>query len=164
MSKVRTYLTSFFLLIVGILPLYSQVDDNPALAQKQVQDFLKNKQWDEAIKKLTELIEWETATPEFYYNRGYAYQQKGMDSLAQLDYNKVVELKPQFVDAIANSALLSLMHNEYTVAIEGYSKAIFLDSTRADFYTFRGNAYFKKGNYDNALLDYTSSISKNSKS
>ena len=50
---------------------------------------------------------------------------------------------------------------KYTEAILNFTKAIALESTDADFYTARGNAYFMLEDYVNALFDYNKALSIN---
>src|SRR6476620_386596 len=52
--------------------------------------------YDCQITNYTAGIAIDGAVAPAYLNRGYAYRQKGNDDLAMADYNKAIELRPEY--------------------------------------------------------------------
>jgi len=57
---------------------------------------LDDAQLDDSIKSYTKTIELNPKDAEAYYNRGLAYKKKGNLKQSQADYEKAVELNPDF--------------------------------------------------------------------
>lgn len=122
-----------------------------------------------------------TLSAETYYQRGnvYAHQNDFQQALANFD--KAIELNPQFVDAYYNrglvyenlgSAILLSGRDYFEKALPDYSKAIELNPQFAKAYNNRGTTYYNLGlidyalpnvsngkkYFEKALLDYTHAI------
>ena len=70
-----------------------------------------------------------------YNNRGTAYFNKeGYDQAIQ-NYDKAIELNPNFAEAYNNRGNAYEDKGEYDQAIQDYNKAIELDPENAEFYT-----------------------------
>jgi tetratricopeptide (TPR) repeat protein len=139
---------------------------------KKGTDLFKSQQYDEAIICFDKLIDILMKAKEYnktvedaklilafsYYNRGTAYIHKGEYDNAIEDYNKAIELKPDFAEAYNNRGNTYSDKGEYDNAIEDYNKAIKLKPDFAVAYNNRGNAYYYKGEYDNAIEDFNKAI------
>lgn len=95
-----------------------------------------------------------TFYPLAYYNRGVAYYNKRQDDKAVEDYNKAIELDPNYANAYNNRGLIYYNKGEYDMAIEDFNKAIKLNLTFALAWNNRGNAYTKKGDIEMARINY----------
>ena len=91
---------------------------------------------------------------EDYYNRGTVYAFRGDFERAIADYDKAIELNPNFVDAYYNRGLIYekrglgniLRGRDYFErAIADYDKAIELNPNFAKAYNNRGIAYYNLG-------------------
>ena len=69
------------------------------------------------------------------------------------DYDKVVELEPDFAFAYYNKANILCTQKDYKSAISNYSKAIECDSEFAEAYFNRGLTYLFIGQQDKGLAD-----------
>lgn len=96
-----------------------------------------------------------------YYNRGNAYNFKGQYDTAIEDYDKSIQIDPNYASAYGNRGAAYGSKGQYDRAIEDYNKMIELDSNNAIPYGLRGNAYRSKEQYDRAIEDYNKAISLN---
>ena len=94
----------------------------------------------------------------FYNNRGIDYGEKGEHDLAIKDFDKAIELKPDYALAYNNRGAVYRSKGEYDLAIADCNKAIELKSDYAEPYSNRGAAYRNKGDYDSAIEDYDKAI------
>ncbi len=89
-----------------------------------------------------------------YFNKGYACELKNDIDCAFVNYNKAIELKPDFANAYCGRGLAFYHKREDDSAIKDYDKAIKLNPNEKISYNNRGIAYHRKGNYDAAIADY----------
>ena len=134
-------------------------NDTQKLWEKAIQ-LLTEEKWDEAIADLSQFIE-ATNDAAAYVNRGYAYNEKNEYDLALADYNKAIELKPNYENVYNNRGSAYKGKGEYDKALADYNKAIELNPNYAEAYNNRGNVYSDKGEYDKALADYNKAIELN---
>ena len=77
----------------------------------------------------------------------------GMYDLALRDYNKAIELKPDFATAYSNRGAARIYLGRYDLAYKDLSKAISLEPESVYAYFNRGLAYFnqclERKNYEN---------------
>jgi tetratricopeptide (TPR) repeat protein len=97
-------------------------------------------------------------TAETYFNRGVDYTQKGDFKKAVSDFNKAIEVNPEFVVAYLNRGFSYSRMGELDEAIADYTKAIALNPRYAIAYHNRGFVYRRMGEYDRAILDFTKAI------
>ena len=77
---------------------------------------------------------------EAYYIRGNAYLDKGKYDRAITDYNKAIELNPNFTLAYMNRGFVYLRKGNYDHAIEDGNKAVELKPDYPEAYSNRGEA------------------------
>jgi tetratricopeptide (TPR) repeat protein len=119
--------------------------------------------WDLSIRACTELIRQNLRGAGAYYNRAYAYGNKGDAVRAFADLNKAIELDPKYNDAYLARTSYFEDKKEYDKAIADYTKAIEIDPNKGYVYSNRGTAYLRKKDYDRAIADYTKAIEFNPK-
>ncbi|HSZ72071.1 MAG TPA: tetratricopeptide repeat protein [Cytophagaceae bacterium] len=117
--------------------------------------------YSQAIQDFTTIVDRKLQgynTFEVFYKRGLAYSEFGMHQEALKDFNKVVELYPQFNYGYfyRGSAYWNL--GEYHEAIADFTKAIQLDSKDLHSYFNRGLCYQSEKKYDLALADFSKVI------
>ena len=74
------------------------------------------------------------------------------------DYNKAIELNPNFAMAYNNRGNLRKDMNDKEGALQDYNKAIELNPNDADVYNNRADFYLKMNDLDKALADVNHSI------
>ena len=83
---------------------------------------------------------------------------KGDYDQAIKDYDKAIELKPNYSDAYYNRGIAYDNKGNYDQAIKDYNKAIELNPNHTNAYNNRGLTYDKKGDYNQAIKDYSKAI------
>jgi tetratricopeptide (TPR) repeat protein len=88
-----------------------------------------------------------------YYNRGVTWADKGDYDRAISDYNKAIELNPNYTKAYNNRGVTWSKKGDYDRSISDCSKAIELNPNCTDAYNNRAVSYYFKGEYDRAWDD-----------
>ena len=74
------------------------------------------------------------------------------------DFNKAIEIDPQFAIAYYNRGVAKSNLKDYQGAIADYTKAIQIDPQYVNAYFNRGNTKKGLGDYQGAIADYTKAI------
>ena len=90
---------------------------------------------------------------EKYYRSGVKARQRGQYLEAIEDFNKAINLKPDYADAYYDRGYTYHRKDEYKQAIEDFNKVINLKPDYADAYFFRSHAYITQGRHDEAIQD-----------
>jgi hypothetical protein len=93
-----------------------------------------------------------------YYNRGTFYGLLGNNGQAIADFNKAIEIRPDYIKAYNNRGNAYNELGNYRQAIEDLNRAIANNSGYTEAYYNRGNSYNKLGNYRQAIEDYDRAI------
>ncbi|NIO48261.1 MAG: tetratricopeptide repeat protein [Candidatus Aminicenantes bacterium] len=98
---------------------------------------LNEGKYEESIEKFTEAITDDPENPIFYYYRGVAFEKTGDLDKAMKDYQKSVELKPNFILPTANIGKIYARKREHEKAIEFYKKTVELgDQDATNYYNY----------------------------
>jgi len=98
---------------------------------------LNEGKYKEAIEKFTEAITDDPENPIFYYYRGVGFEKNGDLDKAMEDYQKSVELKPDFILPTANIGKIYAKKREHEKAVEFYKKAVELgDQNATNYYNY----------------------------
>ena len=103
----------------------------------------------------------ETKNAQFYYERGLKKSDKGIYKGAISDYNKAIEINPEYEDAYYERGLAKESVKDYEGAISDYTKVIQLNQDAWDAYYGRGISYSQLGKNKAALSDYNKAIEIN---
>lgn len=123
--------------------------------------------YSKAIASYTEAINLNPDTyPQPYYNRGRAYMFLEEYDKALADLEKSIELDHyDDIDfayrANGNIGLIYRKLGNYEKALDAFSQSISASNgTQADAFYLRGETYLEMGNYEAAIADYESAISR----
>ncbi len=117
--------------------------------------------YEEAIKTLTLIIK--SDVPDdikagAYNNRGLAKHDLERYEEAIRDYDKAIELQPDYAAAYHNRGLAKNSLQRYEEAIKDYDKVIELQPEDAEAYHNRGVAKYDLQRYEEAIADYDKAI------
>jgi len=112
-----------------------------------------------AIARLTDVIQRAEITDvqraELYYDRGVIYDSVGLRSLARLDFNRALRLKPDFIDAYNFLGIHYTQLQEFNQAYEAFDSAIDLDPKHEYAYLNRGIALYYGGRSELSIDDFS---------
>ena len=100
----------------------------------------------------------QTISADTYFLRGNASYGLGRYDLAIANYDKAIQLKPDYVNAYYNRGNVKADLGQHSAAIRDYGKAIQFKPTLAVAYDNRGNAKADLGQYFEAIRDYDKAI------
>ena len=115
-----------------------------------------------AINKAIEIV----PRAAFHINRGKLYHEQKKWKLALADYNKAIQINPNFTQAYYNRGLLYQQQKKFKLALANYNKAIqinsnFINPDFAALYNNRGLLYQQQKKWELALADYNKTIQIN---
>ena len=97
-------------------------------------------------------------TPKYYLRKGNEAFQRGDFEGAMTDYNRVIELDPDFAEAYEKRGDAKSNLGDLNGAIADYDRAIELDPDDVMAYNNRGNVKFDLGDHSGAIEDYDRAI------
>ncbi|QGW28567.1 tetratricopeptide repeat protein [Phnomibacter ginsenosidimutans] len=106
------------------------------------------------IVHLSTVLKLDPKDPNAWYSRAIAKDELHTWKSAQRDYDKAIELAPDFVGALVNRAANRDEAGEYNEALKDYDKAISLDPTNAMAFYNRGNTKHNMGDKQGACTDW----------
>lgn len=109
--------------------------------------------WKDSLSLWNNAATPEQTSPKVFINRGTIYSDKQFHELAIKDFNKALELKPDYAEAFYNRGLAYFNLKKYSESINDYSSAIKLDPQLAVAWHNRAGTYFTIGKYTEALSD-----------
>lgn len=107
-----------------------------------------------AISDYTQAIKLEGSYTDAYYNRGIVYEKLGENELALYDYNKAIKQNPSYLASVYNNrGNIFFAKEEFSKAIDDYTKVINLDSANISAYSNRADVYIALKDYEKAIDD-----------
>ncbi|GAX62791.1 hypothetical protein SCALIN_C43_0047 [Candidatus Scalindua japonica] len=116
--------------------------------------FYLNKWYDKTIKMCDAALVIHPDNPVTLYVKGKTFIDKKDFSQAFIQFNKIVEVNPDFLSPHYDLARLYLIMGKTEKSIEEYNKLTKLDPKNASVYLSLGNIYSRQGKTDKALEKY----------
>lgn len=106
------------------------------------------------LAELDVVLQQGAGDAETYHLRGIANFQNFEFRAAAHDFNRAIELMPDFVDAIFHRGVVHVVRGRYNDAIEDFERVIVLQPKHAAAYYNRGRLRYWKGDYETAIADF----------
>ena len=104
-----------------------------------------------SYKCFTRIIKYEPRNPHAYYGLGKLYQSMNdKDDEAFENYNKCIEIDPNYLKALIQLGVLFLKHKNYDKSLEILERVYTLDKNIPLCLTCIGNIYMEKKDYEKA--------------
>jgi tetratricopeptide (TPR) repeat protein len=128
--------------------------------------YFEKKQWAEAEKYLTQVVEQNQSFADVYNMLGVIYHQQGQFARAQRAFEAALRINPAYTDAALNLAIIYNDMGKYREAREVYSGALsrqraapnkmdpYVRGKIANMYADIGNVYASSGMLDEAIAEY----------
>jgi len=110
--------------------------------------------WDDVISK------YQTVALA-YYNRGLEYMNENKMDQALTDYNKAIELKPNYTEAYVNRGNIMRGNQKNVDALNDYNKALAVNPNFSKAYFNRGILYMNEQRFEESLSDFSKAIELN---
>jgi len=123
-----------------------------------VQTYARCRIWENGLTLWNDVINKFKVIPAAYYNRGLYLFNENQDKEALNDFNKAIELKPDYADAYNNRGSLFLKQGKTDEALNDLNKAISYNKDFIQSYFNRGFLLYQKKQYAEALMDYNKVI------
>jgi protein O-mannosyl-transferase len=114
--------------------------------------------WENDLTLWTDVISHYKSIEEAYYNRGNYLIEKNKYDEAIRDFNKAIEVKPDYAEAYNNRGNLFSNANSNDAAMNDFNQAIELSPAYVDAYINRGNLFMKENRNDEAIRDFNKAI------
>jgi tetratricopeptide (TPR) repeat protein len=111
--------------------------------------------YDTAVKKYTEALAIKPNTVGYLYNRGEAWLKLHNDSLAGLDFQKVIGLDANYADAWYELGMLEMSQKDYTGALSFFLHAFRINNSDVKTLHQMGLLYYYKHKNDEAIDMFT---------
>src|SRR4029077_12763789 len=85
--------------------------------------------------------------------RGFCYMNDGDEKMAIADFEKAIEINPNYFDGYENIGLIWYDKGEFQKAIDWYSKSIKVNPASANAFAKRGSSYTYIGEFGKATDD-----------
>jgi len=140
----------FALCIQGCSSLSSSKTESSSIGQLIIAEpATVNYKSEIAILRLSDIISRAEITDEqraqLFYDRGVIYDSVGLRSLARLDFNRALKLKPDLVDAYNFIGIQFTQIQEFNQAYDSFDSAIDLEPNHEYAYLNRGIALYYGG-------------------
>lgn len=106
------------------------------------------------IALFARIIGAQNSDPEKLFQEAVAAQQRGDFTLAVRDYQKLIEIRPDSVEVLANLGAALVHLNRFDEAIANYRSALKLDPENPAIRLNLGLAFYKKGDFRSAVEQF----------
>jgi protein O-mannosyl-transferase len=125
--------------------------------------YYRTKKYDSALKVYNDLIALVPDEKKAYYQRGLVeeYENPPQPELALADYSKAIDMDPGYVEAyLSRGSIYVDQLGKYDLGIADFSKALEMNPANMDAVVNIGVAYYKEGNFDEALNNYNQALGR----
>jgi tetratricopeptide (TPR) repeat protein len=115
---------------------------------------LRNNTWQNEMTLWNDVIDKSPEKARGWFKRGQTFMNEGNEEKALEDFEKAIEIEPDFRSAYTYKGLIHFENGDFNKAINEYSRYINRQPDRPLGYLNRAQIYIKTGNPERALSDY----------
>lgn len=123
-----------------------------------VSTFHRCKVFKDSITVWTDVLKTYDDSYIAFYNRGIAYKDLKEYKKAMSDFDKSIEMNPEYGKAHTNRGAIKVMFGDYKGAVEDFSQSIQINPRDTVALFNRGNAQSYAGDFKRAIEDYSKTI------
>jgi Tfp pilus assembly protein PilF len=142
----------------GTSPPTPSVSDNVKSLQEQASAALQQRDWNAALKLLSEAIKLDPNNSSAYFQRASLLADAGQPTLAMADFSKAIELSPKDAKLRHTRGFFLMTQKDLDSAIADFTAAIELDPKYSMAFNNRGMAWLAQGNRERAKADFESAL------
>ncbi|MFB3926120.1 MAG: tetratricopeptide repeat protein [Syntrophales bacterium] len=122
--------------------------------------YLESRQYSSALKELMDAEKENPQDPRIHYYLGITYHAKNLPDEAIRELKKAVEIKTDYSEAYNYMGMVYDGMGRYDLAIQSFKNALSNILYETPSYAMNNMAwsYFKKGDYDSALLQFSEAL------
>lgn len=141
-KALKSILPVFLISIIGVLSFLSRE---------------RTKAWKDSVSLWTDVL---NVRPDVvaYNGRGVAYYDKGDFDRAFSNYNKAIQIDPNYAEVYVSRGVAYYYKGDIKAAVADYDAAIKINPSLIGAFYNRGLAYGNTGNLDQAVSDFTQAI------
>ena len=98
--------------------------DEAAKVANQGMELFRAAKWEDAVREFSSAISKDPSNPLLYFYRGLSQENNGQVNAALADYQKAIELKPDFILPYSRSGKIHARQQDQEKAGEFYKKAV----------------------------------------
>jgi regulator of sirC expression with transglutaminase-like and TPR domain len=114
--------------------------------------------WRDGVSLWNDVIARYDAIPLAYYNRGIAYEAEGRLEAAIRDYDRAIELSPEYVSAYLKRGVGRAKLERWEGALGDFGRVLSVDPENAWAHQNRANVHYLLGNHRAAIEDLDRAI------
>jgi tetratricopeptide (TPR) repeat protein len=135
--------------------------ENAALYQARSDFYLKDRQFDNALKDINRAITLQPKNPDLYIHCADIYLLMGQVESAREALVKGITVDPQSRKALLAMARLNLVIRDYPRTFEYIQKALAINNVYPEAYYSRALAYLESGDTNKAVTDLLKAVDQN---
>jgi Tfp pilus assembly protein PilF len=143
----RTYGRAALFLVIGVLPLL--------LAGAA---YSRNSLWETRVGLWEDTVAKSPLRARAHNNLGRAYEAGGRLEEARKEFERAVNLFPEYAEARNNLGIAHLRGGEVNQAVEQFKKALELKPDYAEAHSNLGNAFMQRGQTTRAIREYRAAL------
>ena len=120
--------------------------------------FGRTKVWMDGVTLWSDVISFYPNDSGSYKNRGMAYLTAGKYYEAKIDFDKALNLRPNYPDALIGRGITFVSQNYFENALKDFSNAIIFDPQNAPAYFNKGFTLSNLGRFEEAIQSYSRAI------
>lgn len=122
--------------------------------------FYSEENFQAAVQSFVDAIKVFPLNAEGYFGRGTAYNELHDNKNALADFNRSIEIAPNFY-TYNNRGKANFELNNYSAALEDFNKALQVNPQSLTAYINRGKIYFALRRFEPAMQDFNTAVSLN---